>query len=65
LFSVVYFKIENVFLGVDSPKTLGARLLSYALGAYKVFIEGVVVGTSKKAYSIEFHRASALANSRK
>ena len=31
---------------------LRARVLSYALGAYKVFIEGVVVETSEEVHSI-------------
>ena len=31
----------------SSPTALRARIVSYALGAYKVFIEGVVVETSK------------------
>ena len=35
LFSVVDFQIENMFLGGHSPTTLGARVLSYALRAYK------------------------------
>ena len=52
LFSVVDFHIENIFLGGHSPTTLRARVLSYALGAYKVFIEGVVVETSKQAQLI-------------
>jgi hypothetical protein len=52
LFSVVDFQIENIFYGGHSPTTLGARVVSYALGAYKVFIEVVVVETSKKAHSI-------------
>ena len=34
----------------DTPSTaLRARVVSYALGAYKVFTESVVVETSKKA----------------
>ena len=37
----------------DNPLTaLRARVLSYALGAYKVFIEDGDVETSKKAHSI-------------
>ena len=45
LFSVVDFQIEIFFCGGQSPTTLGARVLSYALEAYKAFIEGVVVET--------------------
>ena len=53
LFSVVDFQVENIFLRrIPPPTTLRARGLSYALGAYKVFIEGVVVETSKQAHSI-------------
>jgi hypothetical protein len=36
LFSVVNFQIENIFLRRHSPTTFRARVLSYALGAYKV-----------------------------
>jgi hypothetical protein len=52
LFSVVDFQIENMFCGGHSPTTLRARVLSYALGEYTVFIEGVVVEASKQAHSI-------------
>jgi hypothetical protein len=41
LFSKVDFQIENMFLRRTFPTTHRARVLSYALGAYKVFIEGV------------------------
>jgi hypothetical protein len=34
------------------PTTLKARVLRYTLRRYKVFIGGIVVGTSKKAHSI-------------
>ena len=38
---------------MTTPLTaLRARVVSYALGAYKVFIEAVVVETSKKAHLI-------------
>ena len=52
LFSVFDFQIENMILGGHSPTTPRARVLSYALGAYKVFIKGVVGETLKKAHSI-------------
>jgi hypothetical protein len=52
LFSVVDILIENMFLRRILPTTLRARVLSYALGAYKVFIEDVFVETSKTAHSI-------------
>jgi hypothetical protein len=32
---------------------LRAKVVSYALGAYKVFIESFVVKTSKRVHSIE------------
>jgi hypothetical protein len=35
-----------------SPTALRARIVSYALGAYKVLIESVVVETSKRAHLI-------------
>ena len=52
MLSVVDFQMEIMFLGGHSPTALRARVVSYALWAYKVFIEGVVVETSKKAHSI-------------
>ena len=36
------------------------RVVSYALGAYKVFIEHVVVETSKGLISLEIERAITL-----
>ena len=42
---------------------LRARVVSYALGAYKVLIESVVVETSKGLIQLEIHRANALFNS--
>jgi hypothetical protein len=44
-FSVVDFQKENMFF----PRALRARVLSYALGAYNFFKEGIVVQTSKKS----------------
>jgi hypothetical protein len=35
LFNIVDFQIENLFLRRTLPTTLGARVLSYALRAYK------------------------------
>jgi hypothetical protein len=64
LFSVVDLLIENMFLRRTLPQTLRARVLSYALEAYKVFIEGAVAETSKNAHSIGIQRASSF-NSRK
>jgi hypothetical protein len=34
------------------PTALRARVVSYALGTFKVFIESLVVETSKRAHSI-------------
>jgi hypothetical protein len=52
LFSVVDFQTEIMFWRGHSPTDLRARVVRYALGAYKVFIESVVVETWKKARSI-------------
>ena len=52
LFRVVDYQIENLFLRSKLSHYLTARVLSYALGANKVFIEVFVVETSKKAHSI-------------
>jgi hypothetical protein len=52
LFSVVDFQIEIMFLRRTLPKAFRARVVSYALGAYKIFIEHVVAETSKRGHSI-------------
>ena len=39
-----------MYLKMITPTDLRARVVSYALGAYKVFIESVVVETSKRAH---------------
>jgi hypothetical protein len=44
---------------------LRARVIIYALGVYKVFIESVVVATQKGLIRLEIERASALLCSRK
>ena len=44
---------------------LRVRVVIYALGAYKVFIESVVVETQKWLIRLEIERPSALFNSRK
>ena len=41
-----------VFENDNSPTALRARVVSYALEAYKVFIESVVVKTSKRVHLI-------------
>jgi hypothetical protein len=41
-----------MFLRRTLPYNPRGKGLSYALGVYKVFTEGVVVETSKKAHSI-------------
>ena len=52
MFKVVFSSGNYVFED-DTPSTAPrARVVSYALGAYKVFIESFVVETSKKAHSI-------------
>ena len=52
LFNVVE-RSGNYIFELDIPPTVfRARVVSYALGASKVFIESVVVETSKKAHSI-------------
>jgi hypothetical protein len=40
------------------PPVLRARVVSYSLGAYKVFIESVVIETSKELIRLEIERAS-------
>jgi hypothetical protein len=50
LSSIVDLLINNKFLKRSLPTTLRARVLGYALGAYKVFIECVVIETSKKSH---------------
>jgi hypothetical protein len=52
MFSAVDFQIETMFLGRTlhhSPQGKGCKLCP---GAYKLFIESVVVETSKKAQSV-------------
>ena len=46
LFNVVESSGNYVFEG-DTPPALRARVVSYALGEYKVFIETLVLETSK------------------
>jgi hypothetical protein len=45
------------------PISLRARVVSYTLGAYKVFIESFVVETSKGLIQLEIETASAFFNS--
>ena len=51
-FNVVENSGNYVFEDDNPLRALRARVVSYALGAYKVFIERVVVETSKRAHSI-------------
>jgi hypothetical protein len=47
--------LEIISLSIEQetpPTSFRARVISYALGAYKVFIESFVVETSKRAHSI-------------
>ena len=52
LFNVVLSSGNKVFEDDNPPTALRTRAVSYALGAYKVFIERIVVETSKRAPSI-------------
>jgi hypothetical protein len=45
--------------------SLDARVKSYVLGAYKVFIESFVVETSKGLIRLEIDMAIALSNNQK
>ena len=51
-FNVVERSGNWVFEEKTHPKVLRARVVSYAWGAYKVFIESVVVETSKRNHLI-------------
>jgi len=51
-FKVVEKSKNYVFENENPPTALRTRVVSYALGAYKVFIESIVVKTSKSADSI-------------
>jgi hypothetical protein len=58
----------NYVFEEDTPpplKALKARVVSYSLRTYTVFIESVVVETWKRAHSIGNTKASTLFNSRK
>ena len=57
------FEIRSLRMATPPPIALRARVVSYALGAYKVFIESVVVETSKGFIQSEIERASAFFNS--
>jgi hypothetical protein len=52
LFNIVERFGNYVFEDDTHPTALRARVVSYAHGAFKVFIESVVVKTSKRAHSI-------------
>jgi len=52
LFNVVEISGTYVFKNDKPPRAPRAEVVSYALGAYKVFIDRVVVKTSKGAHSI-------------
>jgi hypothetical protein len=57
-------KFGNYFFeDYTSPTTLRGRVVSYTLGAYKVFIESVVVEASKALIRLEIERVSACFNS--
>jgi hypothetical protein len=63
LFNVVESSENYVFKDGKPPRTPRAKVVSYALGSYVVFIDTFVVKTSKGAHSIEIERARALFNS--
>jgi hypothetical protein len=52
LFNIVKSSGNEVLEDNNLPAPLRARVISYALGAYQVFIDSVVVQTSKRAHSI-------------
>jgi hypothetical protein len=52
LFNVVESLGNYIFEQETLPTVFGAKVISYDLGAYKVFIENYVVETSKSAYSV-------------
>ena len=52
LFNVDEFSGNYVLDGVKPPRAPRTRVVNYALEAYKVYIDSVVVETSKKAHSI-------------
>jgi hypothetical protein len=52
LFSIVDFQIENMILRRTLPHKPQGKGFKLCPGAYKVFIENVVVETSKQAHSI-------------
>ena len=55
-FNVVESSGNYVFEDDNPPTPLRAMVISYALGAYKIFIEGVVIETSKKAHLIGYSK---------
>ena len=59
LLNVVESSGNYVFKDEKSPRDPRANVVSYTLGAYKVFIENVVVETSKGLIQLETERASA------
>ena len=52
MFKVVERSGNYIFEDDTSPTALRERVVSYALGTYKVFIDSDVVETSKRAHSI-------------
>ena len=52
LFKVVEKSGNYIFEDDPSPTSLRAKVVSYALGTYTVFIESDVVETSKRTHSI-------------
>ena len=52
LFNVVESSVNYVFKYDEPPRVPRAKVVSYALGAYKVFIDRAVVKLQKGAHSI-------------
>ena len=63
MFNVVERSGNYVFEDDTPPTALRARVVSHALKAFKVFIESLVVETSKGLIQLEIDRASAFFNS--
>ena len=65
LFKVVESSGNYVVKEDKPPRAPRAKVVSSALGAYKVFIDRVVVKLQMRLIQFEIERASALCNSRK
>ena len=63
MFNVVESSGNYVFKDDKPPRAPRAKVVSLALGAYKAFIDRVVVKLQKGLIQFEIERASALCNS--